>query len=71
MTRRISAPFFVIENVDSLAMLRERQGLSRRELADKTGLRLEYISQYERGYGYPAQGNYNKLAKFFDWEEWE
>ena len=40
-------------------------------IADKTGLRIEYISQYERGYCFPKKDNYNKLAKFFNWEEWE
>ena len=71
MTRRISAPFFVIEHVDSLQERREQLGLTRKDVAEKIGLPKEYIGQYERGYSCPNQENYNKLAKFFDWEEWK
>lgn len=67
---KVLAPFFVIEHIDSLAEARRERELSRRNVADKTGLRIEYIAQYERGYCFPNQENYNKLAKFFEWEEW-
>lgn len=67
---KVSAPFFVMEHIDNLADARREKGLSRRNVADGTGLLYEYISQYERGYCFPKKDNYNKLAKFFNWEEW-
>ncbi len=68
---KVTAPFFVIEYMDNLADIRTEKGLSRRDIADGTGLRIEYIAQYERGYCFPNKENYNKMAKFFEWEEWE
>lgn len=68
---RVSAPFFVREYIDNLADIRREKGLSRRNIADRTGLPYDYIAQYERGYCFPKKDNYNKLAKFFNWEEWE
>ncbi len=69
--RKYSVPPFVIEHADSLQAIRTEKGLSQRNVADKTGLRIECISQYERGYCFPKKDNYNKLAKFFEWEEWD
>lgn len=68
---KITAPFFVMQYMDNLAKIRTEKGLSQRNVADKTGLRIECISQYERGYCFPKKDNYNKLAKFFEWEEWD
>ena len=67
---KISAPFFVMEYMDNLAEIRTEKGLSRRNIAEGTGVRIDYIAQYERGYCFPNKENYNKLAKFFNWEEW-
>ena len=69
--RKFTTPKFVIERVDTLEDTRKTKGLTRRNVADETGLRYEYILQYEMGYGYPQRENYNKLAKLFDWEEWK
>lgn len=71
MSHKFMTPPFVIECVDTLTDIRKEKGLSRRNIADKTGVRIDYIAQYERGYIYPNQENYNKLAKFFNWEEWQ
>ncbi len=71
MSHKFMTPPFVIERVDTLTDIRKEKGLSRRNIADKTGVRIDYIAQYERGYNYPNQENYNKLAKFFNWEEWQ
>ena len=68
---KVTAPFFVMQYMDNLAAIRTEKGLSRRDIANGTGLRIEYISQYERGYCFPKKDNYNKLAKFFEWEEWD
>lgn len=68
---RVSAPSFVIEYIDNLAQTRTEKELSRRNIADRTGVPYDYISQYERGYCFPSKNNYNKLAKFFNWEVWE
>lgn len=68
---KITAPFFVMQYMDNLAKIRTEKGLSQRNVADKTRLRIECISQYERGYCFPKKDNYNKLAKFFEWEEWD
>lgn len=69
--RKYSVPPFVIEHADSLQATRENAGLSRTEVAGRTGISYGNISQYERGYSFPNKQNYNKLAKFFDWEEWD
>lgn len=68
---KVTAPFFVMEYMDNLAEIRTEKGLSRRNVADKTGVPVDYIAQYERGYCFPKKDNYNKLAKFFEWEEWK
>ena len=71
MTRRISAPLFVRENIDMMAEYRTRNGQTRGDVARMSGVKHDYISQYERGYCYPNKEHYNKLAEFFGWEEWE
>ena len=71
MTRRISAPLFVIENVDEMPELRARHGYTRGDVANQSGVKHDYISQYERGYCYPNKEHYNKLAEVFGWEIWQ
>ena len=71
MTRRISAPLFVIENIDMMPEFRSRNGQTRGDVAKMSGVKHDYISQYERGYCYPNKEHYNKLAEFFGWEEWK
>ena len=65
-----SYPVYVMDNIDALKESRESRGVSRQVLALVTGLNQEVIAQYERGYGYPTQGMYNKLADFFGWKTW-
>ena len=55
MSHKFMTPPFVIERVDTLTDIRKEKGLSRRNIADKTGVRIDYIAQYERGYIYPNQ----------------
>lgn len=71
MGHRFTTPLFVIESVDTLVDRRCEKGLSRLDIAEKTGVRYEYITHYEQGYSYPSRDNYNKLAKYFNWEEWK
>ena len=67
---KTTTPLFVKEAIDNLYVERTKKGLSRRNLANETGVSIEYIGQYERGYCYPKQKNYNQLARVLNWEEW-
>ena len=63
-------PAQVLDNLESLKTLREVSGLSRQDLAEKTGISLCAIRGYENNNVAIGRKNYNKLAKFFEWEEW-
>ena len=69
--RKFTAPPSIMENVDRMQYIREVHGMTRRDIAGLSGIRIEYIAQYERGYCYPSKPNYNKLAKVFNLEKWE
>ena len=71
MTHKFTTPLFVIENIDMLPEFRSRNGQTRGDVAKMSGVKHDYISQYERGYCYPNKEHYNKLAKVFKWEEWK
>lgn len=70
MTHRLSAPPSVMENIDRMKDIRELHGMTRKDIADLSGVSMEYIARFELGYRYPSRTNYNKLAKVFNWEEW-
>lgn len=69
--RKFTVPPFVIQNIDTLQDMRGEKGLSRHNIANITGILYQCILQYENGYSYPNKENYNKLAKYFGWEEWD
>ena len=69
--RKFPTPLFVINLIDSLESSRKKLGLSRRDIAESTGLSQSNITQYELGYNYPIKENYNKLAAFFHWKTWD
>ena len=46
-----------------LRKIRETQGLTQEELADRAGMHFTYIGQIERGLRNPSLVNLSKLAK--------
>lgn len=50
---------------EKLQSVRELNGLSRKELADKLNLSDQVIWQYEKGYSKPSFEIINKLKKIF------
>jgi len=46
-----------------LRKLRQKQGLTQEELADKAGMHFTYIGQIERGIRNPSLVNLQKIAK--------
>lgn len=46
-----------------LRKLREKQGLTQEELADRAGMHFTYVGQIERGLRNPSLVNLQKLAK--------
>lgn len=48
---------------DHLRKLRQKQGLTQEELAEKAGMHFTYVGQIERGLRNPSLINLRKLAK--------
>lgn len=46
-----------------LRKLREKEGLTQEELADRAGMHFTYVGQIERGVRNPSLINLHKLAK--------
>ena len=67
---KTTTPLFVKEHIENLYVERTEKGLSRRKVANESGVSIEYIGKYERGYCYPNPKNYNQLARVLNWEEW-
>jgi transcriptional regulator with XRE-family HTH domain len=57
---------FMKEFGERLRMLREKAGLSQRELARLAGIEAMQISRYERGVGYPAVETLIAIAQALD-----
>ena len=56
---------------DRLKELRQKEGLSQYELADKIFVSRSVIAKWEGGSGIPSTANLEALCKFFDVdEEW-
>ena len=66
-----SIPEHVSGNLSKLQEERESKSLSPEDLQKLSGVRADIIRAYESGTGTPTRSKYNKLAKVFDWEEWE
>ena len=66
-----SIPEYVMGNLTKLQEERERKSLSPEDLQRLSGVRADIILAYESGTGRPTRSKYNKLAKFFNWEEWK
>lgn len=64
-------PQFVYDNIDSMRQIRLACKFSIVDVAKATGIIPTHIGEWELGYRYPAQTNYNKLAAFYDWEVWQ
>ena len=56
-------------NIKGLLLLREKSGLSQRELSQLSGVGISSIQRYESGQAVPTLKNYNKLCKVFDWKK--
>lgn len=48
-----------------------KRGLPTTDAAREIGINLSQYWQYENGECLPLRENYNKLVKYFGWEEWE
>ena len=66
-----SIPEFVLDNLDSLLILRNVIKLSKTRVARLLGVLPETYLGYEQGYYIPPKHIYNRLAELFDWEVWE
>ena len=64
-------PEFVMTNMASLRTLRRNLNWTQRFIGKSSGISLSNMSKYEAGTRKPNKETYNKLAKVFDWEEWE
>lgn len=60
--RRMSKPTNTQRFAQALRELREQQGLSQEELADRAGLHRTYISQVERGLKSPSLRTLERIA---------
>jgi len=49
-----------------LVAIREEMGLSKSEMAKKSGINFDIISKYERGIAKPRFKNLQRLARFFN-----
>ena len=58
--------FFMKDFGERLKALREKAGLSQRELARLAGIEAMQISRYERGVGYPAVETLIAIARTLD-----
>ena len=58
--------FFMKDFGERLKALREKAGLSQRELARLAGIEAMQISRYERGVGYPAVKTLIAIARTLD-----
>lgn len=63
-------PDYAVKNVRGLKSLRRELGLRAIRVSEATGVDASRLTSYERYGSLPLRRNYNKLAKFFDWEEW-
>ena len=71
MSRRAVVPLYVVENLDAMKDVREERGLSREEVAVKTGIGAGTLRSYENNRLSAGRPNYNRLATFFGWRLWE
>ena len=51
---------------DKLKELREKEGLSQQELADKLFVSRSAVAKWENGNGIPSDVNLDTICKFFD-----
>ena len=51
---------------DKLKELREKEGLSQQELADKLFVSRSAVAKWENGNGIPSDVNLDSICKFFD-----
>ena len=51
---------------DELKELREKEGLSQQELADKLFVSRSAVAKWENGNGIPSDVNLDSICKFFD-----
>ena len=73
-TARVSrgiVPGFVMDNIFNLATERMHRGLSRKDLAEMSGIPMARITGYETGSIAVARISYNKIARVFEWQEWD
>lgn len=70
MNRYSYVPEFVLDNLDSLKKLRRVIKMSSLELAKATGIDAYSLRLIEEGSIMPTKADYNILAKFMEWEEW-
>lgn len=66
-----SIPEFVLDNLDSLLILRNVMKWSKYRVAKFIGVPMGMYKHYEQGHHIPPKHIYNKLAELFDWEVWE
>ena len=64
-------PEFVIGNMSCLRSSRVIAGLTRLDLAVKSGIHTRSISKYELCVQFPSKENYNKLAEILGWQKWK
>ena len=57
-----------LRNLERMVSERKRRGITRKDLSAQTGIPQSCLARYEHGTGYPTQGNYLKLAEFFEWD---
>ena len=69
--RVISPPEYVYDNLDSMEQIMKTCGFKISNIVQGTGISYKNVHKYVKGYVYATKTNYNKLAEFFDWEEWE
>ncbi len=60
----------MIANIEKLRARRKKLELTQEQLGREVSIAEEVICRYERRTHLPMRKNYNKLAKFFGWEEW-
>ena len=64
-------PDFVVINVQSMRTIRKNLCWEQADVAKHIGIHRKTLYEYESGRHIPAKNNYNKLARYFDWEVWE